>query len=68
MEEHIMSIKSCCNLKISFCFAWCHGRVRELLCFLKKSIKTFLQMDLLVLKKLRQTLRNIKFIGKIYQR
>ena len=31
---------------ISLCFIYCHGRVRELLSFLEKSTKTFLQCDL----------------------
>ena len=47
MEKHTVSIMSCCNLKkISFCFVKCHGRVRDLFCFLEKSKKTYLQVDL----------------------
>ena len=43
---YTVSIKSCCFYEISLCSVQCQGRVRALLFFLEKSIKTFLQFDL----------------------
>ena len=48
---------------ISFCFIYCHGRVRELLSFLEASGNRFLRYDLQKKKKLPQTLR--KFTATI---
>ena len=53
--------------KISLCFIYCHGRVREPLSFLEKSRKTLLQIELqkyfvIHIKNLPQHLSE-KFIG-----
>ena len=46
-KKYTMSIKPYSNfLKISLCFVKYHGKVRDLLSFLEKPRKTFLQFDL----------------------
>ena len=65
MEKYAVFIKSCCDLKKCPLFC-CHGRVRELLSFLKNLEKYFCN---LTPKKLRQTHRkfNATYIGRIYR-